>query len=307
MVGLIPKLGGLIGAGVDACKDNSSAILTGLAVGGVILTAVLAARAVPRAMEAVEEEREERKRKAEKRAEKESEVLGADYDEVYEREYEEMSGKDIVKCSIRYFVPAILSGTITVACIVGAHHIDTVKQAALAASYETLRNSFDTYRYHVKEEVDKKKFEEIERKYEIDRANQIMDRRPLSGRDCEKLDVESGAAIFVEPTTGHAFVSTYEKVNSAADEVNDMVNPIDGGYSFVSIGRFLEMAGDKSNDYPKIAEKWGFMAGGYSSKRIDKNHLYNLLAREYKGHMCTLVYLHTDYQLGELDDKSFTR
>lgn len=306
MKGLLPKIGELVLGGVDAVKSDSSTLLTGLAVGGVILTAVLAAKAVPRAKRAVEEERERRKEKARRRAEKEQEVLNKDYDEVFRREYVELDRKDIFKHSIKYFVPAIISGVITIGCIVGAQHINTVKQAALAASYEVIRNSFDDYRYQVRESLDRKKFEEIEERYSKSRMDKALDKYPVTNQEFDKLDVEAGAAIFVDPTTGHHFVSTYEQVYNAVDDVIDMLSYSGGGYDFVSLPTFLHMAGDKSNDFPKCAEHIGFMTGGFD-KAIDRKHFMKPQEGFHKGHTCTLVVMATDIALHEVFDRSFTR
>lgn len=306
MKGLFPKIGELILGGAEAAKSNSSTLLTGLAVGGVILTAVLAAKAVPRAKKAVEEERERRKEKARRRAEKEQEVLDKDYDEVYEREYVELDRRDIFKYSIKYFVPAIVTGALTIGCIVGAQHINTAKQAALAASYEIARNSFDTYREEVRESLDRKKFEEIEERYSKRRMEDALDNHPVTQKEFDLLDVESGAGIFVDPTTGHHFVSTYEKVYNAVDDVIDMLSYSGGGYNFVSLPTFLHMAGDKSNDFPKCAEHIGFMTGGFD-KAIDKQHFLKPQEGWHKGHQCTLIVMATDIALHEVFDRSFTR
>lgn len=301
MQGLIPKM---LAGGLATAKENSPMILTGLAVGGVILTAVLAARAVPKAVRIIKEEEDIRREEAEARAKKEQEVLNKDYDEVFNDIYQPVTRKDAFKLTWKCFVPAAICGGITIACIVGAQHVNTVRQAAMAASYEILRNSYDDYRYHVREALDKKKYEEIEQKIRENKIDQIMKDRPLTNREEDILDAGAGAAIFVEPTTGHRWISTYEKMYRAIDDTNELLDSNRGSYNFVSLQTFLHMAGDKDNDPPVIAEHVGFAQRPFE-KTIDRATFLKPTIGEHKGHTCTLVYLSTD--IYHLDNWDFTR
>lgn len=298
MEGIIPKM---LASGVAAAKENSPMILTGLAVGGVILTAVLAARAVPKATQIIKEEEELRKREAEARAKKEEEVLNNDYDETFNCIYQPITRKDIVKLTWKHFVPAALCGGLTIACIVGAQHINYIRQAAMAASYEILRNSYDDYRYHVRESLDKKKYDEIEQKIREDKVQRVLEERPLAQKDYDCLDAEAGAAVFVEPTTGHRFVSTYEKVYRAIDDVNEMLDSNRGSENFVPLATLLIRAGD-TNSYPEVAKNKGWQARPFE-KAIDRRSFLQPTIGEHKGHQCTLVYMNSD--IIYLDDKVF--
>lgn len=297
MQGLIPNL-------LATAKQNSPVVLTALAVGGVILTGVLAARAVPKAIKMIEEEQEYREEEADRRAKKEEKTLGKDYNEVFDREYQEITKKDIFKLTWKTFVPPVLCGAITIGCIVGAQHINTVRQAVVAASYEALRNSYDDYRYHVREALDKKKYEEIEQKLREDKIDAVMKDRPLTTKEEDVLDAGAGAAIFVEPTTGHRWISTYEKVYRAIDDLNELLDSNRGSYNFISLQTFLHMAGDVNNDPPVIAEHVGFAQRPFE-KTIDRATFLKPTIGEHKGHTCTLVYMSTD--IYHLDDWDFTR
>lgn len=294
MKGLIPKICEIFTG--DA--TNSPALLTGLAVGGVILTAVLAAKATPKAIAAIEAEEEERHIKAANRAKKAEEVLHENYDEVYEEEFEPITKKDIVKIGFKYFIPPILSAGLTIACIVGAQHINTVRQAAMAASYELLRNSYDNYRSHVRDAVDKKKYEEIEHNIHTDAANDILEHHPVTDEEFNKLDVEAGAALFCDSVTGRRFVSTYEKVYRAVDEVNDRLScDTGGGEDWIGVNEFLHMCGDESSGFG--LSNIGF-APRVFEKRLDRTKICEPITGEHKGHTCTIVYLNY-----EVDDKAF--
>ena len=298
MQGLIPKM---LAGGLATAKENSPMILTGLAVGGVILTAVLAARAVPKAVRIIKEEEDIRREEAEARAKKEQEVLNKDYDEVFNDIYQPVTRKDAFKLTWKCFVPAAICGGITIACIVGAQHVNTVRQAAMAASYEILRNSYDDYRYHVREALDKKKYDEIEQKIREDKIEQVLNNAPLTQKDYDILDAEAGAAVFVEPTTGHRFVSTYEKVYRAIDDINEMLDSNRGSENFISIATLLTRAGD-TNSYSEVAKNKGWQARPFE-KAIDKHSFLQPTIGWHKGHNCTLVYMKSDIEY--LDDKVF--
>lgn len=295
-------LGGLIGQIFEAANEHSPVILTGFAVAGVIATAVLTARAVPKALKAIEEEEATRKEIAEERAKNEVKVLNKDYQEVYNDIYEPVSKKDRIKIGFKYFVPPIICGAVTIGCVVGAQKINSIRQAAMAASYELLRTTHDEYRMHVREELGKKRTEELEKELHDKKAEKILQEKPLSDREIEKLDVEAGAAIFVDGRcTGHRFVSTYEQVNKAIDEIELMLSSESGGggMDFVSIPTFLQLAGDY-NDFAVGCENLGFLAHPFA-RRLDKNTIYEPRKGVHRGHDVTLVYLN----YGEPDDRVF--
>lgn len=305
MKGLIPKLGEALCLGFDAAKENSPTILTALAVGGVILTGVLVAKAMPKALRDVENERQYRVFKAEEKADKVSEKFDADYKKAYDEAYVEITKKDIFRLTWKRFIPPIVAGILTISAICGAQHINAVRQAAMAASYELLRNSFDDYREHVREELGKKRLEDMEHEMHKSKVDEILANRPLTDKELDRLDVEAGAALFVDGrVTGHRFISTYEKVYRAVDDVNEMLSYDSGGggYDFVSIPTFLEMAGDMDNDFALGCEQLGFMALPFE-KRLDRKSICEPVVGEHRGHTCTLVYLN----YGEPDDKVFTR
>ena len=125
-------------------KDNSPAILSGIAVAGVIGTAILAVRATPKAIKRLEEKKEEGNPAILK-----TEVLEATWP---------------------YFVPAALTGAATIACIIGATKIGAKRNAALLAAYTLVDQGFREYKDHVLEEIGEAKEQKIHDKVMTDRA-----------------------------------------------------------------------------------------------------------------------------------------
>ena len=285
--GVVGNLFGLMAKGIKLADEHSPAILTGLAVGGVIATVYLTAKATPKALKAIEEEKEYLERKAEEE----------------DTEVKPLTKADIFKVGFKYYIPPILTAGATIACIIGAQHINSVRQAAMAASYEILRTSFDEYRYHVREELGKSKTEKIEHDIHKEKAEKILRENPLTESDYQKLDVEAGAAVFCDGVTGRRFVSTYEKVYRAVDEVNDRLSSDSGGggEDWISINEFLSMCGDEDNDSGHGLSDLGLCPRIFE-RRLDRKTICDPIVGEHKGHVCTIVYLNY-----EEDNRRFLR
>ena len=130
---------------IKLCKQNSASILTGLGVAGVFSTAVLAAKDTPKALRLLEEKEE------------------------YKLEHYgcKLTKMEKALAIIPAYLPTILMGTATTACILGANHINKQNQAALIAAYTYLDSEYKAYQNKVKEvfgeAAEKKVMEEIEK------------------------------------------------------------------------------------------------------------------------------------------------
>ena len=106
-------------------KRNSSTILTVLGGAGVVATAVTAVKATPKAIKLIEV-------------------------------YEEQKGEDLttlekVKVAGPHYIPAILIGAGTIACIFGANVLNKRNQASLMSAYALIDNSYKEYKKKVAE------------------------------------------------------------------------------------------------------------------------------------------------------------
>ena len=64
---------------------------------------------------------------------------------------------DIVKLTWKVFIPPILMGATSIACIIGANSINTSRNAALAALYSLSETAFREYKNKVIEEIGRNK------------------------------------------------------------------------------------------------------------------------------------------------------
>ena len=107
------------------CKRNGSTILTCIGGAGVVATTVLAVKATPKAIKLLEKAEEEKG--------------------------EKLTKTEIVKVAGPVYIPTILSGASTIACIFGANILNKRKQASLMSAYALLDNSYKEYRGMVSE------------------------------------------------------------------------------------------------------------------------------------------------------------
>lgn len=125
--------------------DYGADVLTGLGVVGVFSTAVMAAKDTPKALE----------------------ILKEKDDYKVEKYGHHLTRFEKALAMAPAYIPAILMGTATAGCILGANHVNKQNQAALVAAYTYLHSEYDCYKRKVKdmfgEEAEKKVREELEK------------------------------------------------------------------------------------------------------------------------------------------------
>ena len=106
-------------------KNNSSTILTVIGAGGVVATTVLAVKATPKALILLQ---------------------NAEYEKG-----DKLTPLEVVKTAWKPYIPAVIAGASTMACIFGANHLSTKRQASLMSAYALLDSSYKEYKNKVKE------------------------------------------------------------------------------------------------------------------------------------------------------------
>ena len=97
-------------------KRNSSTILCCAAAAGVVATTVVAVKSTPKAMRLIQEQEEAKG--------------------------EKLTKLETIKVAGPTYVPSILLGVSTIACIFGANAIDKKQQASLVSLYSLLDSSY---------------------------------------------------------------------------------------------------------------------------------------------------------------------
>lgn len=106
-------------------SSHVSTVLTCLGAIGVAATSIMVAKAAPKASKLLEEAKKEKG--------------------------EKLTKTEVVKTSAPVYIPAIVTGTLTIACIFGANVLNKRQQASLMSAYALLDNTFKGYRCKVNE------------------------------------------------------------------------------------------------------------------------------------------------------------
>lgn len=183
---------------------HSPEILTGIGIAGMITTTVLAVKATPKALMLLEDARYE-KGSALKPVEK-------------------------VKAAWKPYVPAVITGTVSTACLIGANSVHARRTAALAAAYQLSETALVEYREKVLETLGEKKEKAVREKISKDR----VEKQPAS--TSEVYITNKGDTLFLDPLSKRYFKSDIELIRKAENNLNkQMLHDISG---YVSLNDF---------------------------------------------------------------------
>lgn len=133
----------LVNVSKSFLKRNASTILTCIGAAGVIATSIAAVKATPKAEMLLREAEEEKGDK--------------------------LTLLEMVQTSGSAYIPSLLIGASTIACIFGANVLNTRQQATLMSAYGLLETSYKEYGKKVKElygeEADSKVKEEVTKEH----------------------------------------------------------------------------------------------------------------------------------------------
>lgn len=185
--------------------DNSPEILTAFGVVGVVSTAYLSGRAAIKATRLVEE---------------------FDQDP-----YEPMTAVELVDLTWTCFVPPLITGGLTIGCILGANHISNRRASALAMAYTISDRAFAEYKERVVEKIGNRQEQEI--RDEVAQAQ--VDRNPVSEQTV--IMTGQGEVLCYEHFSGRYFKSDMETLRKAENDINFQI--VNEGHASVSDLYFL--------------------------------------------------------------------
>ena len=181
-------------------KRHSSTILTCIGAVGVVVTAVAAAKATPKAMLLLEMAKDEKK--------------------------EELTKLEKVKVAAPAYIPSMIIGASTIACIFGANALNKHQQAALTSAYALLDSSYKEYRRKVKEI------------YGEEGHKQIVDGM-ASDRQDDVVKLPEGEVQIFDFFSLQLFNASLDDIKAAEYYINDLL--LTRGY--VSLAEFYEYLG----------------------------------------------------------------
>lgn len=202
-------------------KRNGSTILTCAGAVGTVATTVMAVKATPKALTLIKEAKEEKG--------------------------EELTKLETIRVAGPSYIPTILIGASTIACIFGANVLNKHSQAALASAYALLDNSFKEYKETLKELYGEEAHQNIMDHIAIEKAKKVgITAESLCANTCLTDDESCGdPVLFYDDWSGRYFESTIEQVIAAQYHINR--NFVLRGY--VTLNELYEFLGLETTEY----------------------------------------------------------
>lgn len=193
-----------------AISRHSPEILTGIGIAGMITTTVLAVRATPKALKLIEEKKKEER-------------------------MDKLPAVETVKATWKCYVPAAVTGTVSIACLVGASSVNARRNAALATAYKLSETALTEYKEKVVETIGEKKEKVIREKVDKER----VEKNPVSKN--EIIITDKGTTLCYDPTSSRYFKSDIERIKRAENAINKEILHSMCGYA--SLNEFYDELG----------------------------------------------------------------
>jgi len=204
---------------------KSPEILTGIGIAGMITTTVLAVKATPKALRLIDE------------AEHKKAVAwnneNPDYDNGADRI--KLTKTETVKAAWKPYIPAVVTGVCSVACIIGANSVHLRRNAALATAYQLSTTAFNEYKEKVVETIGEKKEKVVRQNIAKDK----VEKNPVS--KTEVFVTGNGTSLFYDPLSGRYFESDMNKVEKAVNNLNWSMN--NGNEPYISLTQLYDELG----------------------------------------------------------------
>lgn len=190
-------------------RSNSPAILTAFGATGAITTAVLTGRAAYKSYPII------------KKHEETHGIPDTNREMYLER----------AKLVWRLYVPATVSGTTSVACIVLAARVGSRRTAAITAAYSLSEKAFNEYKDKVVETFGEKKEQKVRDDIAQDQVNKT------SGN--QLVVIPDGSVMCCELHTGRYFHTDMESLRKAENQINSQLMKHD----YASLSDFYDLVG----------------------------------------------------------------
>lgn len=210
-------------------KERSPEILTGIGIAGMITTTILAVKATPKALQLIEEEKN-------RRTDKILEGMSPNEDENC-WQVVKLKPIEVAKVAWKPYIPAVLLGASSVACLIGANSVHARRQAALYSAYKLSETAFTEYRDKVLETVG----EETEKEVRDKVAKDKVEKNPAS--KTEIYMTGKGESLFYDPISDRHFMSDIETIRKIVNDLNYAMGY--GSEMYVSLSQLYDELGLK--------------------------------------------------------------
>ena len=223
------------------CKRNASTILTCVGGAGVVATTVMAVKATPKALTLLEEAKKEKG--------------------------EDLTKIEKVKTVATTYIPTVVTGAATIACIFGANTLNKRQQAALMSAYALLDNSYKEYKNKLKELYGEETHQDIVNAIAVEKAGDVYVSSECLCTSCDLTIEENDGEpkLFYDEHSNRYFEATIERVITAEYHLNR--NFTLRGH--VYLNEFYEFIGLETTDYGSVL---GWAVNDDEIYWIDFNH-----------------------------------
>ena len=230
---------------------NAATILTCVGGVGVVATSVMAVKATPKALTLLKDAEEKKGGK--------------------------LTKTEIVKVAGPIYIPSVVVGVSTIACIFGANALNKRKQAALVSAYALLDSSYKDYKNKVEELYEEEADAKVRREITKDKYN-----------ESDIDSVKKGKELFYDYFSNRYFESTIEDVQRAEYYLNRALVMRDS----VSLNEFYDLL---KIPHIESGDEYGWTMGAcldmYWQSWIDFSH--ETIAME-DGSECHIITMQTE-------------
>jgi len=200
---------------------RSPEIMTGIGIAGMVTTTMLAVKATPKALRLIES--------------KEIDLSNELNEDV------RLKPAEVIKVAWKCYIPAAITCSASIACLIGASSVNLKRNAALATAYKLSETALSEYKDAVIETIGEKKEQVVKDKV----AEKKIKNNPVSSN--EVIVTKKGDTLCYDGAFGRYFKSDIDTIKRAINVINrnivtDMyaslndfydligLNPIDLGY-----------------------------------------------------------------------------
>lgn len=184
-----PKVTKFIKSTRMAISKHSPEILTGLGIAGMLTTTVLAVKATPKALRLIEEKKEE-------------------------EWVDDLKPIEVVKVTWKCYAPAVVTGVVSTACLIGGCSVNARRNAALATAYQLSTTALNEYKEKVVETIGEKKEQVVREKV----AKEKLEKNPVT--NSEVIMTGKGETLCYDSVSGRYFKSDRDKIIRILNDLN---------------------------------------------------------------------------------------
>lgn len=251
-------------------KKNSPAILTGVAVLGVLSTAYAAFKAGPRAEKILKEYRKD-----------------MSYCDRNDKEAKRVVLSESAKKMLPVMAPAVIMGGTTIACMIGSHSVSSRRVAALSAAYSISESTVKNLNSKMEEVLGEKKTRAVKDAIMKDKLKTDTEKDQKALSESNFVMPADGTVLCKDLYSGRLFYSNAEKIKQAIakcsyDVITDM---------YISLNDFYEAIGSPQLTRIPMGEDLGWNLDDTHNGQLPIT-LTALLTEDNKPCLCV------DYDIG---------